>query len=61
MRTRAGYNIGGGCSTCAENTGILVVRGVLTCCLQGPRAKIMLYPYYATMIATSSGMFNSSI
>jgi len=22
---------------------------------QGPRAKIMLYPYYATLIATSSG------
>ena len=22
---------------------------------QGPRAKIMLYPYYATLIATSGG------
>jgi hypothetical protein len=26
---------------------------------QGPRAKIMLYPYYATLIATSSGMSSS--
>jgi hypothetical protein len=27
---------------------------------EGPNAKYMLYPYYATMIATSSGMLDST-
>lgn len=29
---------------------------MLTMAPQGPRAKIMLYPYYATLAATSAGM-----
>jgi hypothetical protein len=32
---------------------------MLTSVKQGPRAKIMLYPYYATLAATSAGMFNN--
>jgi hypothetical protein len=30
---------------------------MLTSEQQGPRAKIMLYPYYATLVATSAGTF----
>jgi hypothetical protein len=32
-------------------------NGMLTCELQGPNAKYMLYPYYVTLVATSGGTF----
>jgi hypothetical protein len=33
---------------------------MLICEPQGPNAKYMLYPYYATLVATSSGTFTSA-
>ena len=35
-------------------------NAMLICEPKGPNAKYMLYPYYATMIATSSGTFISA-
>jgi hypothetical protein len=41
----------------ARANGIQHQSSMLTSEQQGPRAKIMLYPYYATLVATSAGMF----
>jgi hypothetical protein len=40
----------------ARANGIQHQSSMLTSEQQGPRAKIMLYPYYATLVATSAGM-----
>lgn len=39
-------------------TGHTTSTSMLTTESQGPRAKIMLYPYYFTMVATSAGKPN---